>query len=296
MNFEQMEYIVEVAKTGSLTKAAQNSHVTLPAISKSISLLEAELGMKLFTRSRGLKVIPTSEGNMIIRKANEILRQVKELKEEAQIYSNTLNGELKIATIPGPMHVLIDIIANFKKEHPKVKIKMYEKAQNNILDDLQKGSIDIGFIAISDSLWGTRTDFLFEKLLDAKIVAGVHKDSPLSLKKSITPEQLIDQNLILYDDELIRDNINNLFSHDGERNILFISNNTLSIQNAIKQGLGVTIKLEYSSRKNKLHNQKEIVPIELIIPNLEQISYGWVICKKKQPSQILKSFIKQIQF
>lgn len=295
MNFEQMEYVVEVAKTGSFTKAAQHCHVTLSAISQSISLLEKELGVTLFTRSRGLGAIPTTEGKMIIRKAHEILLQVKELKDEAQIYSNTLRGELNIATIPGPMHVLIDIIANFKKDHPKVKIKIYEKAMNEILDDLQQGTIDIGFIALSDQNWEKHTDFLFEKLLEVKIVVGVNKNSPLALQKAITPEQLVNQTLVLYDDERIRSNIIDTFSQYGELNILFSTNNTQAIQNAVKQELGVTIKFDYLFSNDVQHEQKEIVPIELIIPHLKPISYGWVL-RKKHPSQIVKRFIERLQF
>jgi LysR family transcriptional activator of glutamate synthase operon len=43
LNLEQLEYVVEVAKTGSLSKAAQRYYVSLPAVSQAISILEAEL-------------------------------------------------------------------------------------------------------------------------------------------------------------------------------------------------------------------------------------------------------------
>lgn len=296
MNLEQMEYIVEVAKTGSFTKAAQESHVTLSAISQSISLLESELGVTLFTRSRGLGAVPTAEGKTIIRKANDILLQVKELKEEAQIYSNTLSGELKIATIPGPMHVLIDLVAKFKKDHPHVNIKIYEKGNKEILDDLQQGKIDIGFIALSEKLREKYTCFLFEKLLEIKIAVGVNKNSPLALEKTITPEQLVNQTLVLYDDEYIRDSINDLFSKYGKANILFISNNTQAIQNAVHQELAITIGVDYSFVNNLVDAQKEIISIELVVPNLPPFSYGWVLSKDKHPSQILKQFINRLHF
>ncbi|WP_375337649.1 LysR family transcriptional regulator [Bacillus sp. 3103sda1] len=52
MNLAQLQYIIEVSKFGSLTRAAQKSHITLFATSQSISLLESELGVTLFTRTR----------------------------------------------------------------------------------------------------------------------------------------------------------------------------------------------------------------------------------------------------
>ncbi|MBE5106007.1 LysR family transcriptional regulator [Bacillus thuringiensis] len=296
MNLEQMEYIVEVAKTGSFTKAAQKSHVTLSAISQSISLLEKELDMTLFTRSRGLGAVPTAEGKTIIGKANDILLQVKELREEAQTYNDTLSGELKIATIPGPMHVLIDIVAKFKKDYPHVNIKIYEKGHKEILDDLQQGKIDIGFIALSEKLRGKYSCFLFERLLEVKIVVGVNKNSQLAFEETITPEQLVNQTLVLYDDEYIRDSMNDLFSIYGKADILFISNNTQAIKNAVRQELAITIGLDYSFVNALLDDQKEIVSIALAIPNLPPLSYGWVLGRDKHPSQILKQFINRLQF
>lgn len=78
MNLEQLEYIVQVAKTGSFTKAAEHSHVTLSAISQSISMLESELGVSLFHRSRGLGAVPTPEGRALIVKAHEALVALQE--------------------------------------------------------------------------------------------------------------------------------------------------------------------------------------------------------------------------
>ena len=52
MNMEQFEYVSAIARTGSISIAAEQLHVSQAAISKAISKLELELGFKLFTRSR----------------------------------------------------------------------------------------------------------------------------------------------------------------------------------------------------------------------------------------------------
>ncbi|AJS61221.1 LysR family transcriptional regulator [Paenibacillus sp. IHBB 10380] len=292
MNFEQMEYIVDVANTGSFTKAAQNSHVTLSAISQSISLLETELGITLFTRSRGLGAIPTVEGKQIIKKANEVLLKVNELKEEARSFSNTLSGELKIATIPGPMHLLIDVVSAFKEDYPHVKIEIFEKGPNEILNDLEQSKIDIGLIVLSEDVIERNGHLTFEKLLEGKMVVGVNKNSPLAFEKKITPKQLVGQTLVLYDDKDLWDDTNALISKYGNANILFTTNNTKAIQNAVKRGLAITIGLEYSFADNI----SDIVLIELDIPNLKPIHYGWVLHKGKHPSQVSKRFIQRLQF
>ncbi|OKP81879.1 LysR family transcriptional regulator [Paenibacillus sp. P3E] len=291
MNLEQIEYIVEVAKKGSFTKAAQDLHVTLSAISQSISLLETELGMTLFTRSRGLGAVPTIEGNQIIQKASEVLLKVNELKEEAKSCSNTLSGELKIATIPGPMHLLVDVVSSFKEDYPQVKIEIFEKGPREILNDLEHSNIDIGLIVLAEDFIERSEHLTFEKLLEGRMVVGVSKDSPLAFEKKITPEQLVGQPLVLYDDEDLWDHTKALISRFGQANILFTTNNTKAIQNAVNRGLAITIGLEYSFTDIL----PEIVPIAFDMPSLTPVQYGWVLHKGKHPSQVSKRFIQRLQ-
>ncbi|MDK8181330.1 LysR family transcriptional regulator [Paenibacillus sp. UMB4589-SE434] len=290
MNLEQMEYIVEVSNTGSFTKAAQNTHVTLSAISQSISLLEAELGITLFNRSRGQGALPTIEGKQIIKKAQEVLSKVYELKEEARGYCNTLSGELKIATIPGPMHLLVDVVSSFKTDYPHVNIEIFEKGPNEILQDLEHSRIDIGLIVLNDEVINRKEYVTFEKLWEGKMVVGVHPNSPLAHEKKIKPEQLVGQTLVLYDDKDLWEDTNTLISQYGKANILFTTNNTKAIQNAVKRGLAITVGLEYS-----FTDIADIVPIELDHSDVSPVYYGWVLHKGKHPSQASKRFIQRLQ-
>ncbi|MFD1175683.1 LysR family transcriptional regulator [Paenibacillus puldeungensis] len=293
MNLEQLEYIVDVARTRSLTKTSQNAHVTLSAVSQSISLLESELGLILFTRSRGVGAIPTPEGQIIISRAAEILTKINELRVEAKSYSDILTGELLIATIPGPMHLLMEIIASFKKEFPGVKIRMFEHGPKEILDELHNHSIDIGFVAMSEKLADQNKGLHFEKVFKGKMVVGVPRNSVLALEKTIRPEQLSGYSLVLYDDEHIREYIKNGLSKFGEPDILFISNNVQAIQNAVKEGLALTVGLDYSF---EIGEHADIVPIELELPEYQPVYYGWVSPKGKLASPITKRFIHRLQF
>lgn len=77
MHIEQLEYIVEVTKTGSLSVASKNLHITQSALSQSIKQLEAEIGVKIFRRS-SQGTIPTDEGKILIQKAKEVLNSLYE--------------------------------------------------------------------------------------------------------------------------------------------------------------------------------------------------------------------------
>ncbi|MGG6311063.1 LysR family transcriptional regulator [Paenibacillus macerans] len=293
MNLEQLEYIVDVAKTRSLTKTAQNAHVTLSAVSQSISLLESELGLPLFVRSRGVGAVPTPEGQEIIGRAAGILAKINELRVEAKSYSDTLSGELTIATIPGPMHLLIEDIAGFRKDYPEVKIRIFEYGPQEILDELHHNRIDIGFIALNERLLQQNKTVHFEKLFTGKMAVGVPRNSLLALEKSIKPEQLAGYSLVLYDDEIIRSYLAERLARYGELDILFCSNNIQAIQNAVKEGLALTVGVDYSFDTGE---QTGLVPIELELLDDEPVHYGWVSPKGKQANAITKRFIRRLQY
>lgn len=296
MNLEQCENIVEVAKIGSLTKAAQNRHITLSAISQSITLLESELGVILFTRSRGLKAVPTAEGQAIISKANEVLMKVNELKEEAQIYSNTLSGHLRIATIPGPMHLLVKVISNFKEDFPNVKIEIFEKGPKDILDHVLQNEMDIGLMVSPEGVSENHQGIVFERLMEGKIVVGVHPNSPLALHTMIRPEHLVGQTLVLYDDYYIQDYVKRYLSNVGPVNILFVSNNTRAIESAVAKGLAITIGLDYSFIKTSEFSYQDMKTIELQSPDSHMIYFGSVVPAGKHASQIARRFINRLKY
>lgn len=295
MNLEQLEYIVEIAKAGSLTGAAKNTHVTLPAISQAVSSLEAELGISLFSRSRGQGAVPTAEGLSIIGKASEILHQIQEIKEEAQSYTNSLSGELRIGTIPGPMHLIVEVVAEFKQEFPLVKVILVEKGPKEIMEDLTHHRIDMGLMVLFERLSLSGSGLKFEKLLEGNIVAAVSKRSKVALYKKITPEQLLSQTLVLYDDDYIKWYMERFVEQFGSPEILFTTNNTHAIQNAVRQGIAITIGLDYSFISQMGYPEEQTVTIPLDLPDSKPVYYGWVHPEGKHSSQIARKFINRFK-
>ena len=80
MNLSHIKYIVEIEKTGSITKAASNLFMGQPNLSKAVRELENEIGTEIFRRtSKGVE--PTAEGRRFIAKAKEVLSSFSELEE-----------------------------------------------------------------------------------------------------------------------------------------------------------------------------------------------------------------------
>ena len=86
MTFQQLRYLLEVHKTGSISKAAENLFVSRPSVSLSISSLETELGYPIFIRSQN-GLIPSPQGQLVIKYANNICQtheQIKNINTKSQ--------------------------------------------------------------------------------------------------------------------------------------------------------------------------------------------------------------------
>ena len=294
MNIEQLHYICEVASKGSLSSAARSSNITLSAISQSITALEAELGVPLFSRSRGSGATLTPEGSSIVKKAAEILQLVDDLKNEAQAYSDTISGDLRIATIPGPMHLLVKTIANFKADYPLVNIELYEKGPKEILEDLIRDNADIGLIILNDTTVKYSRDLIFNSLLEGRMMAGVSKNSPVAAIGRISPELLREQQIALYDDEFIIRYLEEFTAVHGPVQILFKSNNTEAIQKAVADNIAITVGLDYSIRNHRDYLDKKSVLVDLDLPEGRIVQYGWVR-KERNFSTISKLFLNRLE-
>ncbi|QNU04738.1 LysR family transcriptional regulator [Peribacillus butanolivorans] len=295
MHLEQLKYIVEVAKTRSISIAAQNLHVSQSTISKAITNLEQELSIHLFTRSR-LGAQPTTEGKNIIKKAYEIVVKIEEIQEEAQEQTSLINGELNISASPSFfMPILLKALANFKKDYPNFRIVMTETKSPNIIEDVSQGKIDIGLAMLDEIDWNAHEELVFESLLEGKIMVCVSKHSPLAFSDHITPEELINETVVMYDGVIWKDSISIFMNRYGPMNILFASNNTEVIKKAVSEGLAISFLMDIALKDDHYVKSGEIIPISLINFESNHRSFGWVRSKKKHFSLAAREFLKYLK-
>ncbi|NOV01660.1 LysR family transcriptional regulator [Paenibacillus planticolens] len=294
MNVDQLRYVIEVAKVHSISAASQNMHVTLPTISQSISHLEAELGVKLFTRSRN-GTVPTPEGIHLIRIASEIMDKINELKEEAQSYTHSLSGELRLATIPGPMSLLVKTIAAFKKDYPNIQVEISEQSSQDILNDIHHHKIDLGLIILYEDLQPSIGELNFAKVIEAKLQCCVSRNSALALRDSITPEDLRRYPLVLYKEDYILWFVDHLASRYGPFNVMFTSNNQEAIKGALREELALTLGLDYTFNHADSLLYKEFKLLAIDTPTNSLVPLGWVQHPNKSGSKIVKHFIRRLK-
>ncbi|WP_068775890.1 LysR family transcriptional regulator [Paenibacillus sp. FJAT-26967] len=290
MNLEQLTYLVEVAKSGSFTKAAQNCHITVTGISRSISYLEQELGIRIFSRSRAGAVV-TPEGHMIISKARAILNQIHELKSEAESYSEINDSKIRIATIPGPISLLIHVLIGLRKEFPGIQLEISEHGTDAVLENVRTDESDIGFVLLNEGNLPKNAGLLFERLVKGNIVLGVSALSPLASLRAVSLDALADLPFVLYNDPYIIDFIKDL---GDSVDVLFTSNNIEAILQAVKEDMAVTLGPDYSFRANTMYENGDVITIPLEMPS-QKISYLWsVSSKENQTSKAAGLFVNRV--
>lgn len=149
METKQISYMLAIAETGNVTKAAERLFITQSALDQQLLKLERELGARLFHRARN-RLVPTEAGEIYLRYA----RQMLGLKEEAyriiQDLADRRRGELSMAFAPERgMEMFMDIYPAFYAAYPGVTVTPREMGVRLQLERLQRDELDVGFVSMA---------------------------------------------------------------------------------------------------------------------------------------------------
>src|ERR1700678_4235425 len=145
MELRHLRYFAAVAQYLNYSETSRRLHVAQPAISQTILDLEAELGVKLLLRTKR-SVQLTAAGAAFQREAEEILRRAHEAQQLAQRAARGEVGHLGIAffgTAFAP--VLPALVQTYRRQFPKVELRLFELNPDQQLVAFDEGRIDLGF-------------------------------------------------------------------------------------------------------------------------------------------------------
>ncbi|WP_088042608.1 LysR family transcriptional regulator [Bacillus sp. EAC] len=291
MHIQKLEFLVEVAKTGSISTAAENLHVSQSGISQAISKIEEELGIKLFERSR-LGVNVTEDGSKIIKKAYEILMKYDEFLEEARSSLKIQSAELRVSTIPALITYLLKPLMEFKDIHPDSTIEIVENFSERTLEFIQQNKADIGLVVIYGEILEQIKDINVDVILEGKMKVYVSNNSPYAISKTITPEELVEQKVVLYNGDYLKWFVTNFQAAFGKLNILFSSNNVEELLRTTSNGFGIGFAPDFVMKNNPYVLNEKIVEVEILNYEQKNVALGLVRSKAKRPSKIEKHLIQ----
>jgi DNA-binding transcriptional LysR family regulator len=145
MDLRHARTFVTVAELGTVSKAAVRLCVAQPALSRQISNLEQELGLKLFDRV-GRRLVLTGEGEQLLGDCRDLLSCASALVERAQLLRRGDTGKLKVAASPQFIEGAIsDFLHRYAQRYPNVQVKLMEAiAWSDTLGMLERGEIHLG--------------------------------------------------------------------------------------------------------------------------------------------------------
>ncbi len=173
MNIHQLRFIrATVRHDFNLSEAAKALYTSQPGLSKAILTFEEELGVQIFIRqSKRLKGL-TDIGVEIVNNIEYILSKIDHIKKITAEYSNKNEGVLRIATThTQARYTLPQVISNFSKEHPKIKVSILQGNPQQIISYVRDGVADIAIateIYETGQEWNVINVFEWEHVLIAK--------------------------------------------------------------------------------------------------------------------------------
>jgi LysR family cys regulon transcriptional activator len=242
MKLQQLRYIWEVAHHDlNVSATAQSLYTSQPGISKQIRLLEDELGVEVFSRSGKHLTQITPAGEVIIRIAGEILRQVESIKQAAQEFGNERRGALSIATThTQARYALPGVIRRFREQYPDVTLHMNQGTPTQIAEMAASGQVDFAIATEGMDLFH---DLVMMPCYRWNRAVVVPRDHRLAGRQTVTLADVAAEPIVTYVFGFTgRSKLDDAFHDAGlEPNVVFTATDTDVIKTYVRLGLGVGI-------------------------------------------------------
>jgi LysR family hydrogen peroxide-inducible transcriptional activator len=248
MTITQLKYCIAVAEHRNFTTAAQHVHVTQPTLSMQIQKLEQELDLKIFDRTQkpiGL----TAVGEKIIQQAHLIVAESDRIQDVIQQEKGLIGGSFKLGIIPTVMSTLLPLfLQTVLKAYPKLVLEIEEMPTKQIIEHLEKGTLDAGIAATPLDY-----DHILEKpLYYEPFMVYVPKHSKLHTEKNIVADMLkTEQVLLLQDGHCFRNSALNIckIKHEIPLPFEIKSGSFETLVQLAEEGLGITLLPYLHARK-----------------------------------------------
>ncbi len=149
MDTQSLQAFLAVAESGSFSRAAEQLHLTQPAVSKRIAVLEGQIGARLFDRI-GRTIGLTEAGRVLLPRARQILVMVDDSRRALGNLSHDVAGSLTLATSHHiGLHRLPPLLKAYTRNHPEVRLDLHfldsEEAYQGVLD----GELEIAVVTLA---------------------------------------------------------------------------------------------------------------------------------------------------
>jgi LysR family hydrogen peroxide-inducible transcriptional activator len=273
MTIQQLEYVVALDNERHFVRAAEKCFITQPTLTMQLKKLEEEIGVKIFDRdSSPLK--PTFTGEQIVLKARQILGEIEQLRTFLSDDKNELSGNFTIGVIPTVAPYLLPLfLPYFVENYPNTTLVIKELQTEELVFELQKGTVNIGILATPLDERSLREISLFYE----SFLAYFSGNQVFNYNDKFTLEQINnDQLLYLEKGHCFREQVLSICKRKNEefkQRFHYESGSIEALKSLVDCGLGHTLIPELASNtkdkgiSKRFENPEPVREISLVVHN-----------------------------
>lgn len=244
MEIRVLKYFLTVVREENISKAANVLHITQPTLSRQLSQLEEDVGVKLFHRGTR-KIALTNEGILLRRRAEEIIELIDITERELVEQDEMIEGKISIGCGElASVEILAGIFDKFSKKYPRVTYDLFTATADHIKERMDNGLTDIGLLLEPVDM--DKYDFMRLDVKERWVVL-MRPDDALAGKEYVTAAELSELPIIMARRSNVKNELANWFGeYYKDLHVLFTSNLSTNGAIMVQRGLGYSLVVEGS--------------------------------------------------
>lgn len=286
MEFRQLRYFVKVAELRSFSEASKALFISQSTLSQQIKQLEEELGVELLVRD-SRHVSMSDYGEQYLPYAKQVLKDVDTSTERMNDVRQLKIGTLNVGATYTFCPLLADTVRDYMKKYPGIKLKIYCRSMENLMEMLEHGQLDV---ALSYKPLQSYDDIDSHILFNSNLCVIAGKDNPVAKKERIRLAELENLPLVLP--------AKGLQARNAFDSLLYGQNFKFDVRLEIND---LSMLLDMVSRTNlvtllsgaTIHSNKNFVAISLDHPHAE-MQGSFHLLKGTYCKNATKEFLKML--
>ena len=252
LTLRQLNIFESVVRHLSYTRAAEELHLTQPAVSMQVRQLEESVGLDLFEQM-GKSLYLTEAGHELFRYCQNIAEQLRDAEDLFACMKNLNHGRLSISVASTANYFAARLLANFSRQYPEVRLSLDVTNRQGLISQLKGNDCDLAIMGKPPE----GLDVSGDAFMDNPLVIIAPPDHPLSQQTNISLQALAEEPFVVREQGSgTRNAIERFFAtHNMQLNIAAEMSSSEAIKQAVAAGLclGIvsvhTLELEFATER-----------------------------------------------
>ncbi len=288
MKLSQLNAFRAIVECQTVTAAAEQLHLSQPAVSRLLSGLEDQLGFKLFNRKKNSMSL-SDEGQAFYLEVAKVFDAISGLTCSADSIRTGHFGSLNIAAMPLLSNAFLPrIVAQLLQQAPQLKVSFKTYRSEEVIRRIQSQAMDIGFAFVNEPLAG-----VLAQRIECQCVCLLPSQSDLAKKEVVDIADIANQRLIRHEKDIIQVHLDSLFNRYGLKTIEQIEVSFASTAAAlVREGVGLTITDPFTAHMAIEHPDVTMRPLAFNLTFEFDILYPALRPIHRYSAQFIEQFIR----